>query len=178
MLEIKTDLEPKKRYNTKTIRAVLIIFMEMLNSNEIDFEYFNEYTGLSRTTYYVVRKIIKEMIIDLKLNVLYEIRRIVHITRQTKYYTHKFMLKLPESIDYSYHLSDELYDIKRMDYSFTIVYLMLKNKEDVNLRVLSKIFPNYTKHKNYTLMHYLRDIVDGDLYIEKWYYKLKDWDYE
>ena len=67
------ELKLTKKYSTKTIRAVLIMFMEMLDSIPIDYDFFYEYTGLSTTIYTNVRKIIEQMIIDLKLNVTYEV---------------------------------------------------------------------------------------------------------
>ena len=172
------ELKLTKKYSTKTIRAVLIMFMEMLDSIPIDYDFFYEYTGLSTTTYSSVRKIITEMIIDLKLNDTYEVVKTERNDRYTRYFTYSYKLNVPDPIDYSYHLSDDLDDNKRINYSMTIIYLMLKNKEKVTLRTLSKIFPGYEKYRNLKLMNHLKDIVDGDLIIKKRKYILEDWDYE
>lgn len=40
------ELKLTKKYSTKTIRAVLIMFMEMLDSILLDYDFFYEYTGL------------------------------------------------------------------------------------------------------------------------------------
>lgn len=142
------ELKLTKKYSTKTIRAVLIMFMEMLDSIPIDYDFFYEYTGLSTTSYTNVRKIIEQMIIDLKLNVTYEVIKTEQIHSKTRYFTYSYKLNVPEPIDYSYQLSEDLDDNKKIDYSMSIIYLMLKNKEDVTLKGLSKIFPGYEKYRN------------------------------
>lgn len=40
-----------KKYNTKIIRVTFLILNTMIDSNEIEYEYFNDYTGLSRSSY-------------------------------------------------------------------------------------------------------------------------------
>lgn len=62
--------------------------------------------------------------------------------------------------------------------TFDLTKWHLKNKEDVTLKRLSKIFPGYEKYRNWKLINHLKDIVDGDLIIEKRKYILKDWQYE
>ena len=65
-----------------------------------------------------------------------------------------------------------------INYSLTIVYLMLKNNEVVNYKKLSEMFPFFANRKYGLLFKYLTVLVDGDLYRENKNYKLKEWDLE
>ena len=76
-----------KKYNTRIIRASLYMLNAMIDLNEIEYEYFNDYTGLSKSSYTRVFRIIQKMIIDLQLNYKLEKVKILHISKYTNYYS-------------------------------------------------------------------------------------------
>lgn len=47
-----------KKYNTRIIRATLLMLNAMIDLNEIEYDFFNDYTGLSRSSYIRVFRII------------------------------------------------------------------------------------------------------------------------
>lgn len=57
-----------------------------------------------------------------------------------------------------------------------IVYLMLKNKEDVTYNKLASIFPLFTRNRFEILLYYLRMLIAEEVYIENKIYKLRDYD--
>ncbi|MCR5786145.1 MAG: hypothetical protein K6G28_00365, partial [Acholeplasmatales bacterium] len=69
-------------------------------------------------------------------------------------------------------------DEKLINYSMTITYLKLKNGEIVNFNELSNIFPFFNRKKFWTLMTWLKDLIDEDLYREKKIYKIREFAYE
>lgn len=170
--------EQPKRYNSKKMKALLTILIAMKDSEEIDFDVFNDYTGLGKKTYSEVLKMIEEMLIDLNMKFQFKRVKIQLENNKTRYYIYKYKFHVPNPIDYSYNIPDKLGKIKLINYSLVLVYLMLRNNEIVRLNRLETIFPNFKAHKLMDMMHSLKDIVDGDLYREGYQYKLKEWDYE
>ena len=120
-----------KKYNTKTIRATFLMFLMMMDSRIMDFELFDDYTGLTYVSYWRVRKIISEMIIDLNIRCSYEVSKSYIEIKKTSYVSRKYSIETSNPIDYSYTIDPKLGYKKRIDYSLTILYLMLKNKEEV-----------------------------------------------
>ena len=145
-----------KKYNTRIIRATFLMFNTMLNSKIMDYELFYDYTGLSIPSYILVRKIIQEMIIDLNIKCLYKTINFIQDTKKTRYIAHKFIIDTSNPINYSYVFSNNLDYEKKINYSMTITYLMLKNNEEVNYKKLSIIFPLFTKKRFYNLINYLK----------------------
>jgi len=80
--------------------------------------------------------------------------------------------------NYSYRIRYDLEDEKLIDYSMTITYLKLKNGEKVNFKELSNIFPFFNHNKYWTLISWLRDLIDEDLYRENKTYKIREFAYE
>lgn len=167
-----------KYYNTRTIRSIFLMFITMLDSNEIDFDLFRDYTGSYKRSYSKVRKAIIEMISDLNLRCSYEIVKYPQINRYTRYFTYSYTIKKDNQFDYSYNISPYLTYEKKINYSMTIVYLMLKNNEVVTYKKLAAIFPLFTRKRFRTLMDYLSILIDEDLYCEKKIYKLREYNYE
>ncbi|MCR5787299.1 MAG: hypothetical protein K6G28_06330, partial [Acholeplasmatales bacterium] len=79
-----------KKYSTRNIRAVLLMFNAMISNYDMDFDLFNDYTGLKTDSYRNVKRIIREMIIDLNLHFNFTSISILNITKKTKYYTYKY----------------------------------------------------------------------------------------
>ena len=78
-----------KYYNTRTIRATFLMFITMLDSTEMDYDLFYDYTGLSLGSYLRVRKTIVEMIKDLNLKRSYEIIKYPRANRYTRYFIYQ-----------------------------------------------------------------------------------------
>lgn len=97
-----------KYYNTRTIRSIFLMFITMLDSNEIDFDLFRDYTGSCKRSYSKVRKAIIEMISDLNLRCSYEIVKYPQINRYTRYFTYSYTIKKDNQFDYSYNISPYL----------------------------------------------------------------------
>ena len=167
-----------KEYSTRKIRAVLLMFNAMISNYDMDFDLFNDYTDLKTDSYRNVKRIIREMIIDLNLHFNFTSISILNITKKTKYYTYKYCLESIGEVKYSYHICDDLDDEKLINYSMTITYLKLKNGEIVNFKELSNIFPFFNQKKFWTLMSWLKDIIDEDLYRENKTYKIREFAYE
>ena len=164
-----------KYYNTRTIRATFLMFITMLDSTEMDYDLFYDYTGLSLNSYLRVRKTIVEMIKDLNLKCSYEIIKYPRANRYTRYFIYKYTINKFERFDYSYNINPNLTYEKRIDYSMIIVYLMLKNNEEVTYNKLTTIFPLFTKKRFEKLISYLRLlIIDEELYYEKKIYILRE----
>lgn len=89
-----------KCYNTRTIRATLLMLITMIESNEIDYDWFYDYTGLARHSYIKVRKTIVEMIKDLNLKVSYEIVKYPRIEKRTRYFINRYKINTPDQLDY------------------------------------------------------------------------------
>lgn len=117
------------------------------------------------------------MINDLKLNYKLEKIKIMHISKYTKYYSYKHKLKILDEYNYSYSINSNLDYTKRIDYSMAIVYLMLKNKEDVTYNKLASIFILFTRNRFVILSYYLRMLID-EVYIENKIYKMRDYNGE
>lgn len=112
-----------KYYNTRRIRAIFLMFITMLESTEIDYELFYDYTGLSIDSYIYVRKIIAQMIKNLNLKCTYEIIKYPRVNKYTRYYIYKYCkINKSEQFNYSYKIDSNLTYEKRIDYSMTIVY--------------------------------------------------------
>lgn len=167
-----------KKYSTRKIRAVLLMFNAMVNNYEMDYELFNDYTGLKTYSYRNVKRIIREMISDLNLHFNFISISIINITKKTKYYTYKYCLENIGETNYSYRIRYDLEDEKLIDYSMTITYLKLKNGEKVNFKELSNIFPFFNHNKYWTLISWLRDLIDEELYRENKTYKIREFSYE
>lgn len=164
-----------KYYNTRTIRATFLMLITMLDSTEMDYDLFYDYTGLSLGSYLRVRKTIVEMIKDLNLKCSYEIIKYPRENRYTRYFIYKYAINKSGQFDYSYNINPDLTYEKRIDYSLTIVYLMLKNNEEVTYNKLTTIFPLFTKKRFEKLISYLRLlIIDEELYYEKKIYILRE----
>ncbi len=167
-----------KRYNTRSIRATFLMFLMMLDSRIMDLELFEDYTGLKYFSYWRIRKIIREMIIDLNLNCSLKIHEYKNDAIHATCISRKYTIEVSNPIDYSYSIKNDLDYKKIINYSMVIVYLKLKNKEEVNYKNLSNIFPFFTKRKFIYFLHYFRMLINEELYIENKVYKLKDYDYE
>lgn len=167
-----------KKYNTKTIRATFLMFLMMMDSRVMDFDLFKDYTGLKYITYWRVRKIISEMIIDLNIRCSYVVSKSYIEIKKTSYISRKYSIETSNPIDYSYTIVPNLDYKKRIDYSMTILYLMLKNEEEVTYDKLATLFPLFTRNRFETLLYYFRMLIDEELYIENKAYKLREYDYE
>ena len=111
-----------KKYNTSMIRAIFLMFITMFDSNEIDYDLFYDYTGLSSFSYRFVRKTINEMINDLNLKCSYRIVKYPRENRYTKYYIYKYTIDRYDKCDYSYDISSNLSYEKRINYSMCILF--------------------------------------------------------
>ena len=164
-----------KKYSTRVIRAIFLMLNAMIDGNEIDYVYFYDYTGLSTTSYYVVFKIISEMVVDLNFAFSYKIKKCIHITKHTTYYSRLHLVD--NFVNYSYRINPDLERKKRIDYSMVIIYFMLKNDEEVSFERLKEIFPDFTKVRFKYLLSYLRLLIDEELHCKNKIYRLRDWDY-
>jgi len=163
-----------KYYNTRTIRATFLMFITMLDSTEMDYDLFYDYTGLSIDSYRRVRKTIVEMIKDLNLKCSYEIIKYPRANRYTRYFIYKYAINKSGQFDYSYNINPNLTYEKRIDYSMIIVYLMLKNNEEVTYNKLANILPLFTKNRFEKLLSYLRLLlIDEEIYIKNKIYKIR-----
>lgn len=150
------------RYNKPITFALLQTYMALMDGEEINYEYFNELTGFSLTSYKTVIQMLKEMIEDLHLRTnLVRLETTVE-TPKTKYQVYRYTLS--SIIDYSFQLPEDLEEEKRINYLPTIVYLKLKKKQYVSTATLSTYIPNFTRKTLFVLLNKLKEMIDADIY--------------
>lgn len=152
-------------YNSPTSFALLQSYLEMMDGNAIDYDYFLELTGFTKRVYIDITTLFKNLVDDLHLTC--HIQRLEEdiITSKTKYHNYRYILT--SRIDYSFILDDDLPFEKKKMYLPTIIFLKLKNKQFVTLNELKKYFPEYEKRQFMITLTKLREIL-GDIYKDEY----------
>lgn len=149
------------KYNTKSCFALLQLYLALMDGEEIDFEYFSELTGLSKSEFNKKMNDINQMTSDLHLSCLLHRVEIDVSTNETEYKKYKYYFS--SRSDYSFDITG-LDDELLIRYSAVIVYLKLKKRQYVTSSNLSKLFPNFTRNVFMDLINKLQDVIGEDLY--------------
>lgn len=158
-------MKSQTRYNNKSNLAILKIFIELSNEEEMNYELFNHLTGLSKREYLRTMKKFDEMVSALCLSWKLQSFKRTIIRDDTEYTG--FYFKFLPIVDYSFSIKN-LSEEQLIKYSDVIVYLMLKNKQYVAYDSLSKKFPNFTRPVFSTMIQDFKEIFGEDIYKDEY----------
>lgn len=153
----------RTKYNVEQNKAILQVYLYLMDNHQISSSEFLEITSLSRVSFYKIMNFITSMIDDLNLKATISKDNIKKYDSSLIEHEANIYYFRQAGMNYYFNL-EECEDEKRILYSLVIVYLMLKNRQYVSLGTLSKILPDFDKKKMSKLIATLREVIAEDVY--------------
>ena len=150
------------RYNRPISFAVLQVFLELMSGDDITFNDFEELTSFKNTTYREVMKIIDEMFEDLHIVPKLMVLKTTVSTNKTEYFTYRYSLSSHD--DYRYDFPNDIEEEKLITYLPVLAYLRLRSKNYVSWDILSKYYPNFTRHTLSDFLVGFKNVIGEELY--------------
>ena len=150
------------RYNRPISFAVLQVFLALMSGDDITFDDFEELTNFKNTTYREVMKIINEMFEDLHIVPKLMVLKTVVSTNKTEYFTYRYSLSSHD--DYRYDFPNDIEEEKLITYLPVLAYLRLRAKKYVSWDILSKYYPNFTRHTFSDFLVGFKNVIGEELY--------------
>ena len=150
-------------YNTQTQVFLTQFLIYLIDNKRASYKSFTELSDVNPKTFSKYLKYFKEMLIDLKMNITLieeEIQEteIDTSTLKTKYYQIQYIDDNLYQFEYK-HLDEE----KRIRYSMTILYLLLKNHNYIKLSSVDNIFPRMKSDIFKKMISMLQGIVADEI---------------
>ena len=151
------------RYNTETNKALLQVYLYLIDNHQISYEEFMQISSLPRTKYYVIMDYFKEMVDDLNLKATISKDKVLKLDSCLNYNEFTYYYFRQAGVNYYFNL-DDCTDEKKIRYSLVIVYLMLKNRQYVSASILEKQLPDFNRKKMLGIIECLREVVAENIY--------------
>ena len=150
-------------YNTNIQKFLTQFLIFLIDNKKASYKSFQELSDITPAAFSKYIKYFKEMIIDLKLNMTLIVEKIqeteIDTSRlKTNYYYLQYIEDNMYQFEYN-HLPDE----KRIRYSMTILYLMLKSHKYIKTSIMKKILPNLRTQVFKDMIEKLQEIVADEI---------------
>ncbi len=150
-------------YNTNTQVFLTQFLIYLIDNKVVTYKQFQEVSDIKSAAFTKNMKYFKEMLTDLKLNMILSVEKIQEkeidtSNLKTNYYRLQYIEDNMYAFEYK-HLPDE----KRIRYSMTIVYLMLKNHQAIKPATIRPILPNIRSDVFKTMIKKLINITGFDI---------------